>query len=260
MSDSATAMRSTAAHAARLLRPDLATRRKRRARFQRSFRQCGDRGGRGRRIVALDRRDQPPAHPHQRHRRACDRRGARHRRRDRRACHRRAEDRRRDQADPQHRRADQFAGAQRDHRSGARRRGRARASRWSHPKSNRWRCRPPRRPRKSPATSSAVQNSTAGAVEAIRQIATRMQEINSIPPRSPLRSSSRIRRPAKSRTTWRAPRKAPAKSWRCWARSPARRPKRVLRRKSCATRRRSAEAAVANLRLEVEDFLAKVAV
>ena len=56
--------------AARLVRSDLATRRKRRACFQRGFRQRGDRGGRGRRIVALDRRDQPPAHPHQQRGRA----------------------------------------------------------------------------------------------------------------------------------------------------------------------------------------------
>ena len=48
--------------AARLLRSDLAARRKRGAGLQRSLRQRGDRGGRGRRIVALDRRDQPPAH------------------------------------------------------------------------------------------------------------------------------------------------------------------------------------------------------
>ena len=81
------------------------------------------------RIVALDRRDQPPAQPHQRYRRPRHRGSARDRRRDRRACVRGAEDRRRGQADPQHRRTDQSSGAQRNHRGGARGRGRPRLRR-----------------------------------------------------------------------------------------------------------------------------------
>ena len=53
--------------------------------------------------------------------------------------------------------------------------------------------------------------------------------------RSRPRSSSRIRRPARFRTTSPAPPKAPATSCRCWARWRAPRPKRAPRRKWCAT-------------------------
>ena len=79
-----------------------------------------------------------------------------------------------------------------------------------------------------------VQNSTSGAVEAIRQIATRMREINESTAAVTRRSSSRTRRPGKSRTTLRAPPRAPVTWWRCWPRSRARRRRPALRRKRCA--------------------------
>ncbi len=57
-----------------------------------------------------------------------------------------------------------------------------------------------------------------------------------------------------------APRRAPDRLWRFSAMSPVRRRRRAARPKWCATHRQTVEQAVANLRLEVEDFLAKVAV
>ena len=91
---------------------------------------------------------------------------------------RRAEDRRRGQADPQHRRPDQPARAQRDHRGRARRRSRQglRGGRGSEVKS--LAVQTAKATEEIASHILAVQNSTAGAVEAIRQIAARMQEIN----------------------------------------------------------------------------------
>ena len=130
-----------------------------------------------------------------------DRGSARDRRRDRRSRRRRAEDRRRRQADPQHRRPDQSARAQRHHRGGARRRGRPRLCRrrvgseiaggadrqgdrgHRQPHPRRCRTRPPARSRRSATSPRACRRST------------------STPRRSRPRSKSRTRRPARSRTT-----------------------------------------------------------
>ena len=85
----------------------------------------------------------------------------------------------------------------------------------------------------------AVQNSTSAAVEAIRLIAARMQEINTYD-----RGGDRFGPAAelgdrrKSRTMWPAPPTAPVMWWRCSARSRAPRPKPALRRKWCATPRK----------------------
>ena len=215
-------------------------------RVQRGLRQCGDRRRRRRRIVPLDRRDQPPA-------RTIDQRSSHWRPRRRSATDGQiaglaaggAEDRRRGQADPRHRRADQSAGAQRHHRGGARRAKPARDSRWWRRRSNRWRCRPPRRPRTSPVTSSRCRISTAGAVEAIRQIAARMQEINHTLPAVRPRSSSRTRRPGKSRTTSPAPRKAPIRWSQCSTRWRTRRRRRAASAQTVREVSQTVEAAVA---------------
>ena len=107
----------------------VAARRRRGARLQRGFGQCRDRGGRRRRTVGLDQRNQPQARADQRCRthRGCRR--DRHQRRHRGARARRAAHRRRGQAHPGHRRTDQSARAQRHHRGGARRRSRTRLCR-----------------------------------------------------------------------------------------------------------------------------------
>ncbi len=106
----------------------------------------------------------------------------------------------------------------------------------------------------------AVQGSTTAAVDAIRNIAGRMQEIIAATPRrSRPRSSSRTRRPAKSRRTSPAPRRAPTRSSPCWATWPAPPPRRAARPKPCCRPSRSVESAVAKLRGEVETFLGKVA-
>ena len=72
VADGAMAMRSTATDAVRQFRPDLAARGKRGIGLQRGERQCRDRRGRRRRIDRLDRRDRPPARHD--HRRSCARR------------------------------------------------------------------------------------------------------------------------------------------------------------------------------------------
>ena len=187
--------------------------------FQRSLGQRRHRGGRRRRTVALDRRDQPPARARHRYRAHRGERGAATNEQIAGLARRRAEDRRRRQADPRHRRADQSAGAQRHHRGGARRRGRPRlrggrlrgevargADREGdrgdrQPDLRRCRARPPARSTRSAASPAACRRSST------------------TPPRSPPRSAAerRDRRNLAERRS--APPTAP--SW--WSRARRRR-------------------------------------
>ncbi len=106
----------------------------------------------------------------------------------------------------------------------------------------------------------AVQNSTTGAVEAIRQIATRMQEINEYA--TAVASSVEQQNSATGEISHNVASAAQGTSQVVAvlgevteAATETRSSAEVVRDSS-----QSAEAAVANLRLEVEDFLAKVAV
>jgi methyl-accepting chemotaxis protein len=106
----------------------------------------------------------------------------------------------------------------------------------------------------------AVQNSTTGAVEAIRQIATRMQEINEYA--TAVASSVEQQNSATGEISHNVASAAQGTSQVVavlgevtGAATETRSAAKVVRDSS-----QSAEAAVANLRLEVEDFLAKVAV
>ena len=110
----------------KLVRADLAARRKRGALLQRGLDQRRDRRHRRRRAVRLDRRDQRAAGAHHRRGARLGQRSRDHQCPDRGPCRGGAEDRRRGQADQRHRRADQPAGAQRHHRGGARGRSRPR--------------------------------------------------------------------------------------------------------------------------------------
>jgi hypothetical protein len=106
---------------------------------------------------------------------------------------------------------------------------------------------------------TAVQNSTAGAVEAIRQIATRMQEINEYT--TAVAASVEEQNAATGEISHNVASAAQGTSQVvavlgevAGAATETRASAKVVRDAS-----ESAEAAVANLRLEVEDFLAKVA-
>ena len=107
----------------------------------------------------------------------------------------------------------------------------------------------------------AVQDSTSGAVDAIRQIAARMQEINQYTAR--WRPSVEQQNAATERNlAQRGKRGGRHRSRRGGAgRGGGRgRPKRATSAEVVRDASRTVESAVANLRLEVEDFLAKVAV
>ena len=129
----------------------------------------------------------------------------------------------------------------------------------------------------SEVKSLAVQ--TAKATEDIANHILAVQNSTSLPPsrrsgRSPSgctkstrihrrwrpRWSNRIRRPAKFPATLPVLPRAPAMSSACWATSPARRRRHVRSAEVVRDASEAVEHAVADLRLEVEDFLAKVAV
>ncbi|HEY1311649.1 MAG TPA: PAS-domain containing protein [Pseudolabrys sp.] len=111
----------------------------------------------------------------------------------------------------------------------------------------------------SEVKSLAVQNSTAGAVDAIRQIATRMQEINEYT--TAVAASVEEQNAATGEISHNVASAAQGTSQVvavlgevAGAATETRSSAKIVRDAS-----ESAEAAVANLRLEVEDFLAKVA-
>jgi hypothetical protein len=79
----------------------------------------------------------------------------------------------------------------------------------------------------------AVQDSTSAAVEAIRQIAARMRDINENTSAVAASVNSRIQRPARFPATSPARPRAPATSYPFWAMLPAQRRRPAHPRRSC---------------------------